>query len=319
MTAGSAAAQQVHAAEDELADNNITVHVFGPDNKPLKAQAFVTLYQRGSSMQLGTVMTSVASSAVLTGMRGYGQYTVEVKAKGYETAHQDFEYNAASGRVQVDVILHPLSDPNAPAPAPPLDPKAQDHVQKGLNAMQAGKFQDAQAEFSAAHKIAPQDAQVCYLLGAAYQKGGDLQNAQSYLEKATSIDPDHVMALVALGQVRDQQENYPAAIIPLEKASALDGKQWLARWVLADAYLRTGQYEKALKDAQAAVELGNGAADKAELIEGQALANLGRREDAIKVLEAFLHGMPNDPAAPSVRAFITKLQNSPPPSDGKPN
>jgi tetratricopeptide (TPR) repeat protein len=82
--------------------------------------------------------------------------------------------------------------------------------------------------------------------------------------------------------------------------------------VLADAYLRLGEYEKARKRAAEAVELSNGTASKAELIEGQALAQLGRRDDAIKVLEGFLHDAPGDPAAPSVRAFIAKLQNSPP-------
>jgi len=318
MTLSGAAAQQVHAAQDEL-DAPITVHVYGPDNKPLKEQAFVTLYQRGSSLQLGTVMTNVSSTAALTGMPGFGPYTVEVKAAGYQTERKDFEYNDASGRVDVDVIVHPVSSDASPVLAPPLNPKAQEHMRKGLKSMQTGNFQDAQAEFMAAHKIAPQDADVCYWLGAAYQKGKDLRNAEAFLEKATALDPDHVNALVALGQVRDQQKNYRAAIAPLEKAAALDGKEWLARWVLADAYLRTGDYEKALKSSQAAIELGKGSANKAELIEGQALANLGRRDDAIKVLETFVSDMPNDPAVPSVRAFIARLQASPPQPAAKSN
>jgi len=322
MTSTGAAAQQhVYTPEDLLSDANITVGVYGPDGRPLGRIAFVTLYKKGSNLSLGTVMAGTTSSeAVLTNIPGYGLYTIGVSADGYETEQKDFEYNAASGRVEIDVVLHPLPVGGAAASPPsPLDPKVQVHVQKGYKAMQEGKYQDAQAEFMAAQKTAPQSAEVCYLLGAAYQKGNDLKNAQVYLEKAISIDPDHVNALVALGQIFDQLKDYQAAIAPLEKACTLDGKEWHARWALADAYLRVGAYEKARKYAQAAVEISNGAANKAELIEGQALAQLGRPDDAIKVLEAFLHDLPDDPAAPSVRAFITKLQNDTPKSSDKPN
>ena len=309
-TTGAVAQQHVHSPEDLLSDSNIRVVVFGPDNRPLGRLAYVTLYQRSSGVALGTVMTSSSSEAVLTNMPGWGQYTVEVSADGYARERKDFEYNSASGRVEVDVTLHLLAGATAASPLAALDPKAQAHVQKGYKAMQDGRFQDAQTEFMAAQKAAPQSAEVCYLLGAAYQKGNDLKNAQVYLEKATSIDANHVNALVALGQVFDQLKNYQAAIAPLEKASALDANEWHARWALADAYLRVGEYEKARKNSAEAVELGKGAASKAELIEGQALAQLGRRNDAVKVLEAFLHDLPNDPAAPSVRAFIAELQNS---------
>jgi len=303
----------VSSPEDVLSDSNITVHIFGPDHAPLKQMAFVTLFQKGSTMPLGTIMTTVSSEAVISGMPGYGPYTVKVSSKGYTTESKDFEYNASSGRVYVDVTLHLLSD-GKPVPnlEPPLSAQAQEHVQKGLAAMQSRKFQEAQAEFQAAWKEAPQNADVCYLLGAAYQKSGNFTEARKYLEMSNSIDPDYVQSLVAIGQLHDQLKEYQAAIPPLEKATALDGKEWLARWVLADAYLRTGQYDKALADARSAVELGNGAADKAELIEGQALALLGRREEAVKALESFLHDVPDDPAAPAVRNMIAKLQSAAP-------
>jgi Tfp pilus assembly protein PilF len=319
LCAASAAAQQVHAAQDELSDANITVRVLGPDNRPLPEQAFVTLYQQGSSMQLGTVTTNVSSAAVVTGMPGYGPYTVEVRAKGYQTARKDFQYNQASGRVEVDVTMQPLESGFAPAGPPPLDARAQQHVDNGLRAMQARKFQDALKEFMAAHKAAPQNAHVCYLLGAAYQRSNEPKDAEKYLKEATSIDPDDAEALVALGQLHDQQKNYRAAIPPLEKAVTIDAKNWLGHWVLADAYLHLGEYEKARKNAEAAVELGDGAANKALLIEGAALANLGRRDDAIKVLDTFVHDVPADPAVPAVRAFIAQLQSPPPPSAHKPN
>jgi tetratricopeptide (TPR) repeat protein len=316
MTASSAAAQapsHVSPPEDLLSDANVTVEVYGPGNRPLEQQAFVSLFKFGSSVPLSTIMTTVSSEAVFSNLPGYGPYTITVSSSGYANERKDFEYNAASGRVQVDITLHLLSGASsASAPAPKLSPKVQEHIQKGRDAMQAGKFQDAQKELVEAYNAASQNADVCYLLGAAYLKGKDFQHAQMYLEQATSIDPKNVPALVALGQLHHQQKDYQAAIVPLEKAASLDPKEWLARWILADIYLRGGEYEKARQDAHEAVELGKGAANKAELIEGQALGQLGRRDDAIKVLQAFLHDLPGDPAAPNVRALIAKLQSSAP-------
>ena len=312
MTATNAGAQHVYSPPDALSDTNITVHINGANNKPLKQQAFVTLTQRGSSMQLGTVMTTVSSEAVLSGMPGFGWYTVWVKSPGYRDESRDVEYSASSGRIHVDITLQPIAADAGPAPSGALSPKTQEQLQKGREEMQAGKLDDAIKDFLAVHDAAPNNAEVCYLLGAAYQKNKNLPQAQKYLEMATSIDPGDVPSLVALGQLRDQLKDYKGAIPPLEKAAALDGSEYMGRWALADACLRVGEYEKARKNAEEAVEIGKGAANKAELIEGQALAQLGRKDEAIKVFEAFLRDMPNDPAVPAVRGLIQKLQGGAP-------
>lgn len=314
MAASNAAAQHVYSPPDALSDTNITVHINDPNNKPLKQQAFVSLSQRGSSMQLGTVMTTVSSEAVLSGMPGYGWYTIRVTSPGYRDESRDVEYSASSGRIHVDIVLQPVvaGADTAPAPGTALSPKAQAQMQKGREELQAGKFDDAIKDLTAAHEAAPKNSEVCYLLGAAYQKNKNLPEAQKYLEMATSIDQGNVPALVALGQLLDQLKDYRDAIAPLEKAAALDGGEYMARWALADACLRVGEYERARKNAAEAVDIGKGAANKAELIEGQALAQLGRKDEAIKVFEAFLRDMPNDPAVPAVRGLIQKLQGGAP-------
>ena len=142
MTATRAAAQapqHVGSPQDLLSDSNITVNVFGPDHKPLRQMAFVTLYQKGSTLPLGTIMTTVDATAVLAGMPGYGPYTVSVTSKGYETESRDFEYNAASGRVHVDVTLHLMAGADAAStPAAPLPPKAQEHAKKGSKQCRRG-------------------------------------------------------------------------------------------------------------------------------------------------------------------------------------
>jgi tetratricopeptide (TPR) repeat protein len=327
ITAGDAAAQvPMHPGTpaDVLSSATITVHVLGPTGRPLEQQAFVMLYKFGTSTPLSTLLTSRDSEVVFSDMPGFGRYTVAASSAGYRTESTDVNYDSFYTRQDVDISLHPLSGDAGPAPAPKLAPKVQKHVKYGLGAMQLGKFLDAQKELIEAYNAAPQNADVCYLLGVAYLKSKDFQHAELYLGMATSINPNHVSALVTLGQLRHMQKDYQLAIAPLEKAASLDPKEWLARWILADIYLRGGEYEKARQNAHETVELRKEAANKAGspegkeavikagLIEGQALGQLGRRDKAIKVLEAFLRDAPKDPAAPAVQALIAKLQSSTP-------
>jgi len=318
-TGAGQVAPHVSTPDDLLSQATITVRVFGPDNKPLRQQAYVTLYKVGSGLPLSTLLTERSSEAVFSNMPEFGWYTVAASSAGYGTEHKDVDYDSSYTRLQVDLTLQPLAGTDAASnPAPTLAPKVRKHLQKGIESMQAGKLPEAQKEFIAAYNLEPKNADICYLLGIAFLKSKDLQHGEMYLEMATSIDPKNVSALVAIGQLRHQQKKYEEAITPLEKAASLDSKEWLARWILADIYLRIGEYEKAWKDAEEAVELGKGSANKAELIEGQALSQLGRRDEAIKALDAFLKELPEDPAAPAARALVAQLQGSTPEAPRKP-
>ena len=164
--------------------------------------------------------------------------------------------------------------------------------------------------YTAAYKIAPKNPDICYLLGVAYARAKDFEDGQDYLQMAIALAPENVPALLALGQLRDLNGDYARASELLEKAVALDPNQWLAAWVLADVEYRRGNYQKARQAAEDAVKLGEGAANKAEFIGGEALARLGRREDPEELFDTFLRDMPDDSAAPAARMFVAELQDS---------
>ena len=176
--------------------------------------------------------------------------------------------------------------------------------------MRAGNFKTARKELTAAYKIAPKNPDICYLLGVAYARAKDFEDGQDYLQMAVALAPENVPALLALGQLRDLNGDYARASELLEKAVALDPNQWLAAWVLADVEYRRGNYQKARQAAEDAVKLGEGAANKAEFIGGEALARLGRREDSEELFDTFLRDMPDDSAAPAARMFVAELQDS---------
>lgn len=135
--------------------------------------------------------------------------------------------------------------------------------------------------------------------------------AEGYFRHAVTLDPRRVQTLTLLGRVQLQQKHYDDARRTLEHAVAEDSEYWMAHNLLADAYLHTKEYEKALEQAHRAIDIdkGKGAANAAQLVLGEALVNLGRDQEGILALKTFLQLDGKNPAAPRVRALITQVED----------
>lgn len=302
--------------EDTFASGSITVHIWGPDHERLKQLVVVKLYSVALGSMIQRSVTWDAQQVVLADLRELGRYTVEVSSKGYETQRQDVNYAKPEDRFVMDVTLKPPSvkgeTDTAMALAPTIPSKAQKYLQKGIASLQSGKLEDSEKELDVAYQVAPKNSDICYLLGVAYARSQDLDKAQTYLQSAIASEPENMPALVALGQLQDLKSDYAGAADTLEKVISVEPNQWVAHWVLADVYLRRGDLERARKEADESVELGEGAANKAEFIEGEALTQLGRRDDAVKLFEAFIRDVPGDPAVAPAQAFVAKLRGNSP-------
>lgn len=287
----------------------VTVRVLNSRNLPLRQQAFVQLYKVGSGTPLRGSLTDGPSEASFNNLPGLGWYTVEVSAAGYRTQRKDFDFSDVISHFEVDVIME--ADPDQPAPAylpPNLPSKAQKHVDKGVAEFRAGDLKAAEKEFLAAYAAAPKAAETNYLLGLVYLHSKDFGRSEAYFTKALSIDPDHVPALIGLGHLRYRNGDMKGAIDRLQKAVTLDRHQWEAFWVLSEIHLSQHDFEKARTEAQSAVELGKGAANGAEFVEGEALAEMGKIEDALKMLQSFLKDAPADLNAPTARELCALLE-----------
>jgi len=307
----SAAKTLIYSASEAKLGGSIEVRVLGIHGTPLQQQALVSVYAKGESTPVKTASTKRDSEILLFyKLPEPGSYTVEVIVPGYRIEQRNLDYNGIS-RTQLDFAMQPnadnfaASDFTSPLPIPP---KAQQHVDRGLTELQAGNLKRSKKELAAASQFAPANSEIAYLLGSVYLRGKDLSSAEVYLTKAIVIDPENVPALVGLGQLRYEKTDFQGAEKALEKAIRLDPKQWLALWLLSDIHLRAGNFEVARGEAEDAIQLGNGAADGAEFIDGEALAELGRRQDAIKMLQAFLRNLPEDPNAPAARALAGRLE-----------
>jgi tetratricopeptide (TPR) repeat protein len=108
-----------------------------------------------------------------------------------------------------------------------------------------------------------------------------------------------------------EKEDFGAARSTLERAIAADAESWLPHGLLADAYLKQHNYEKASDEAQIALRKEKKGASAAQLVLGQALINLGRDREGIEALQEFLHDSPGSPTALQVRNLIDEVVRRP--------
>lgn len=282
---------------------------------PVPVQALVKLYSETGRGQIWGITSKKKSQAEFDAVIP-GDYEVQASAAGYETATQSLDVTSGSQMRVVPMRLRGNGDMEA---GQLLRPVVMKQVQKGLSAMNAGRWEAAQKDFEAACRLAPENADVNFLLGFLFEERKDAGRAESYFVKAISADPQDVHALTALGQLRENQGDYTGAVAPLEKAASIDDEHWLAHWLLASAYFQEQQFPKARDEAASAIRTGKGAGNGAEFIHGLALERLGHRDEAIAAFDAFLRNEPQDPAAPAVRQALAQLQSRASDSGGAKN
>jgi Tfp pilus assembly protein PilF len=288
----------------------ITVTVRDATGEPLTSEATVQVLRDGS---VPSAQGETSRGRALLVVRSFGEFTVTVKAAGYEEAQRDLSLRVA-GRVEVDVVLRRITNGATPAGVPGrpmLAPKAKTALDKGLEALGADNLPEAEKYVGESMRLAPGHPDVLYVQGLLSMKQQKWADAQSALEKATQIDPSHARAFAALGMTLCDQAKYGEAIGQLEKSLQLDTVgSWETRWTLAKAYYQHEQYDDALKMSQEALTGSNGKAPEVALLVAQSLTAVGRYEDAAKTLREFLKEHGDRKEAGTARRWLERLTAS---------
>ncbi len=286
----------------------LVVTVVDEKKAQLNRQAVLKLTdaKQGTSFWEATSDASQATFIDLT----VGRYTVEVSAIGYLTAHKDLSVLDLVHTNKVDITLQ--RDPTAvdlDAPHVPLPPKASKETRRATSELNSNRLKEAQRHLDAAYKIAPSSAHVNFLLGYLSLQQKNLAQAQIYLEKSTKLDGQSVQALNLLGRVYLLESKNAEAQDVLQRAVAADVNNWTGHNLLADAYIRQHDPKSALAQADLAIEGGSAMSAATQIIRGEALANLGRDQEAIQVLSSYLQTVQHSPTAPQVQNLISQIQN----------
>jgi tetratricopeptide (TPR) repeat protein len=285
----------------------LRVSILDPDGKPIGRQALVTLH---SVLQDTTnwQATGDKSQTVFDDLL-FGKYNLEASALGYLSTRSQVEIASVGDTIELKMMLQrdPVVDLEESDDA--LPSKTLHEMKHAIRALNANDLPDAQKRLEEADKLSPANARVKFLLGYLFFAKGDLEQAQTTLLQATVLNPHSVRAQILLGRVYLVHEQYPKAIAALEQAVAAGSDNWVAHNLLADAYLGQHEYEKAQQQAQLAIETGEQEASTAHLALGEALANLGKNQEAIAALKTFLNRNPKSIAVQHAEELLRKLEH----------
>jgi regulator of sirC expression with transglutaminase-like and TPR domain len=269
--------------------------------------AVVRLYEEHSKLEIWQP-TSKGSDATFDQL-GPGKYDFDISALGYLSARKQVELSSAGVPVHLDVVLR--ADPDAvefSATDPTLSAKAAKETNKGVADLESGNLKDAQKHLESALKEAPSSAHANFLVGYSYYLQNQPDQAQTFLTKASTLDPKDVQSLNLLSRIYLGRKDYAAAKTTAEQAVAANPDNATAHGILADVDLNEKDYKNALMQADLALDKGKSHASNAQIVRGQALANIGHNDDAIQALKLYLDSAPDSAAAPQVKQWIDILE-----------
>ena len=287
-------------------DAEITVTVRDRSRQVITVPTMVKIYKNGALAD----QRSTSQGRAFFIVQGLGEFTVAVEAVGYKATQKEVSI-AAAIPYQEDVYLE-LDTTSQNGAGPPgravLAPKARKALEKGEQALAAGKLEEAQKFIGEAMKLAPANPDVLYLQGMLYMQQSNWEQAQSTLEKADQMCPNQPRLLAALGMNLVNQKKFAEAIPLLEKSLHLQSASgWGTKWALGKAYYYHEQYEEALSMAEAAHTDSHGSSGQAELLLAQCLTVVGRYEDSARVLREFLKNNTDGPDATTARRWLERL------------
>jgi tetratricopeptide (TPR) repeat protein len=125
-------------------------------------------------------------------------------------------------------------------------PAAETHLQEGIALHQSGDFEAAIREYREYLKARPDSMPARSNLGAALAKIGQYDEAIEEYRRALSIQPRNAAVLLNLGLTYYKTDRIPEAAQQLELVMGLGAPGRQVILLLADCYVRLGEYKKAI-------------------------------------------------------------------------
>jgi Tfp pilus assembly protein PilF len=275
---------------------NVDVYVTGPGGAPVEGSPVVALIDLHGKVY---DQKNAKNGYVRFNEVPPSEYKVQVIAPKYQVAFKQFDAREGS-LAKVTIEVAPISDAEDAAASVglyALAPKTQREVAKAVEDLRAKKPNDARKHLEAAQKTAPTSAEIEYLFGVYSSQMNDPLQAKSHWMKTLELNPRHLSALLEVGQDLLQENKSAEAMPYLTRAAETEPSSWRSHALLAEAFVLQHQNDEAAKQAERAIQLGHERAASVQPLLARALVARGDREEATKVLQAYVQAHPGDAAA----------------------
>ena len=270
----------------------------------------------GATVKLSSVLggqsilstTQDAATATFPNVHG-GDYELEVEAVGYQTAHERASVSGAS-TYTVYVYLTSLAAASKgaqPSSGMVMTPDLQKEMDQGLQALKQKHFDEARKHLEKAAKKAPNNPDIQYLLGMIDYSQQNIPAARKHFEATLSLFPAHERTLLVLAEIQMEAGESVAAVKSLEAALQSNTVNWQSHLLLAYAYAKVGDYDKARSEAARTAELNKDKGAIAGVLQGKLFLMERNPEEARKAFEDVTTKFPADPATKEAREYLSKL------------
>jgi Tfp pilus assembly protein PilF len=298
----------------------IQVRVVHANDHPVQEQARVDLLT-GGGMVITAMFTNSNGMAIFANLPG-GDYRIRVSGPGIEeTVTGSFFIDARARNHTETVVVRPsVSSLPAVAASPSVAvedlkvPKpARKAVDKGVEAFNSGKFDEARQHFEKAIETYPSYATAYNMLGLTFLKQRDTKRGQEAFEKAINLNDNFADAYVNLAKIYFHQQKYSESEPLLQKSVAAEPRNPEALTYLAQVELLGNNYEKAAAYARRVHELPHQEYAIVHFMAARALRALNRRSDAVAEYKLFLQEASGNNANSSLaRQELAQLENKKP-------
>jgi tetratricopeptide (TPR) repeat protein len=296
---------------------DVRVQVTFTDDRPASFHLKVELVTSGSEVQLKTTFTDDNGTCEFGGVRP-GNYRVRVSGIGVkETTGRVFTISRGQGahfehiqveRVGEDAVTQSSTQAMVTAADLNVPGKARKEYEKGGEAMEEGKWEEARVRFEKAISLYPQYAAAHNDLGVVYMNTGHREQGRAMFEEAIRISDRYARAHRNLGILLFHEKKYAESEASFQKSLATDPLDAQALTMLAQVQLMLQKPLEAAATATRVHDLPHEQFAACHLIAARAYELLNKETDAMAEYTIFLKESPQNPNAPKVRAALDALK-----------
>lgn len=289
----------------------LLVSVRERSGEPLSGEAIVrVIWQAGGQQMVATTGNSRNALSTASFAVGTGEFDIEVEAAGYNKGTEHTQISREGMRQTVYVFLTPVGSSTAATPSSgvAVTPSVQRELEKSLAALRQNKYAEARKHLEKAQKLAPSSPDILYMMGMVEYTAKDMPEARKRFESVLAVYPGHERSLLMLGQMQLEAKENKEASATLQRAVEADSKNWRAHYLLALAFVRTGELSKAEVEAARAGDLNQEKAAAMKLLCAKILMVEGKNAEAEHAFQSFIKDYPKDDAIPEAKRYLEKIE-----------